>query len=154
EGLYASTINKKCIDRMEDGGVDVIRVADFWKPKYLATVLHNKFWIADGREAVIGGQNFHDFANTSDGFHLTRDTDVWIKSGPAVTDLEFEYLRLWDRYRKKKKNGSVEPYLTEVKARLQAERDARVRGRLNYTHWLGSPETRMNGVCRVLVQDR
>ncbi|MCC7440584.1 MAG: hypothetical protein IT285_03060 [Bdellovibrionales bacterium] len=154
EGLYAYTINRKCIDRMIKGGVDVIRVDDFWKPTSFISVLHNKFWIRDGEEAVIGGQNFHDFANTSDGFHLTRDTDVWVKRGPSVTDLEYEYLRLWKRYAKKRKNQPAEPYLSAVAARIEKERQTRVRGRLSYSYWLSDPAKRMNGICRVMVQDR
>jgi phosphatidylserine/phosphatidylglycerophosphate/cardiolipin synthase-like enzyme len=154
EGLYAYTVNRKCIDNMIKGGVDVIRVDDFWKPAYFSAVIHDKFWIRDGEEAVIGGQNFHDFANMSDGFHMTRDTDVWIKKGPAVTDLEYEYIRLWKRYRNKKKNGSVDPYEAEINEKIQQERYDRTRGRLNYSYWLSDPGKRMNGICRVLVQDR
>ncbi|MEW6058360.1 MAG: phosphatidylserine/phosphatidylglycerophosphate/cardiolipin synthase family protein [Bdellovibrionota bacterium] len=152
EGLYASTAAKSCMNRMRDGGIDAVLVSDFYKTGSLFGVMHHKFWIRDGEEAIIGGQNMHEFSNRSSGFNFrTRDTDVHIKRGPIVSDLMCGYLRLWSKY-SRARNQPIQKYRYELNRKLIEERSQGFRGKQLYPQWLSNSETRARGVCRVLVQ--
>jgi len=153
EGVWASTVASKCVNIMKKAGIPIVKISDWYKPKSFISVMHHKIWIRDGEEAIIGGQNMHENSNLATGFnHRTRDTDMLIRRGPAVTDLFSEYVRLWRNYTNGWKRRTMDPYLPIIQTKLEAERLAGVRGAENYGRWLANPETRMNGVCRMLVQ--
>jgi phosphatidylserine/phosphatidylglycerophosphate/cardiolipin synthase-like enzyme len=152
EGVWTKLILKKCLRKMRKGGVKVLLSRGFFSPKTLFTVMHDKFWIRDGQEAVIGGQNMHDFENGSTGFNdHTRDKDVHIQSGPVVTDLVAEYTKLWN-YFSRGKDNSIYPYIKEAAVQKQKERDQGLRGTEKYADWLSDPVTRSNGLCRAIIQ--
>lgn len=151
ERFYMGVLYKKCTKRLREGGIDVVLVNDKWKRKTFLTFFHAKFWVRDGEEAVVGGQNIVEFENLSTGFNqMNRDTDLLIQ-GPAVTDFVSQYLELWEEHRRAN-NQSLESYLEEVKQAKEAQRLAHVRGKEFYGEKLSNPATRMNGACRILVQ--
>ena len=134
---------------LEREGIPVAYVKDK-RLNELDRMFHNKFWIRDGEEAILGGMNVLDYENRCDGFNfLNRDTDILIR-GPAVTSLLERYIALWKRY--DKEGRSIAPAESTLVRRLSEERSAGVRGSENYARWLGNPATRMNGICRTAVQ--
>lgn len=149
EGLYAISISNYCVGVLEREGIPVVRVNDK-TIKRLDRVFHNKIWIRDGEEAILGGMNILNYENNADGFNfLNRDSDIWIK-GPAVTSLLDSFIKLWKKYDKDNRPITLGE---ETLARQLADERARgVRGSENYARWLGNPETRMNGICRTAVQ--
>lgn len=155
EGLWGRTVASPCVVKMRKAGIPVTYIMDFLKPESFVSVMHHKIWIRDGVEAIIGGQNMHENSNYATGFnHRTRDTDVLIESGPAVTDLLKEYTNLWRKYASgKKAKESIEPYQGLAEHQLAQERVRGQRGQENYERVLSNPETRSDGVCRMLVQN-
>lgn len=152
EGLYGSTVAKNCVKKMKRAGIKVLLIKNSLKLMSLTWVLHNKMWIRDGKEAMIGGQNIHQYETRSTGFNgLMRDTEVLV-SGPAVTDMTREYLRLWKLY-SKKRDPKTEEYETQLNITTQNERENKLRGPENYKAWFEDNEKKWSGVCRVLVQD-
>lgn len=153
EGMWMNLAFKDCVRKMREGGVKVILSDNFLKSSSLFTVMHNKVWIADGKEAIIGGQNIHEFENGSTGFNMhTRDKDVLIKSGPVVTDMLGEYIKLWNHFRNEKYDEPIKYYEDLWREKVKRERDLKVRGKNNYAQWLNNKETRLKGLCRVVVQ--
>ncbi len=149
EGLYAGSISNYAIGVLEREGVPVVRV-DEKTLSQLNRVFHNKFWIRDGEEAILGGMNVLSYQNNSDGFNfLNRDTDILVE-GPAVTSLLDSFVKLWKKYDTQLRSISLGEYT--LATNLAAERAAGVRGSENYARWLGNPDTRMNGICRTAVQ--
>jgi phosphatidylserine/phosphatidylglycerophosphate/cardiolipin synthase-like enzyme len=152
ESVWTKLILKKCLAKLRNGGVKVTLGKGFFNPKTIFTVHHTKFWIRDGEEAIIGGQNMHDFENTSNGFNNhTRDKDVHV-TGPAVTDLIREYVKIWN-HENKKPDPTMTQYLGLVALKEAAERKAGLRGKELYDQWLHpSDVSKIPGVCRVLIQ--
>lgn len=151
EGVWTKLVLKTCLKKLRDGGVKVTLGKGFFNPKTLFTVHHTKFWVRDGEEAIIGGQNMHDHENLSNGFNnKTRDKDVHV-TGPIVTDLVREYVKLWNKQLKKPDPSMLE-YLRIVAAKEREERVENIRGPQNYETWLNGDVKRMSGLCRVLVQ--
>lgn len=149
EGLYAGSISNYAIGVLEREGVQVVRV-DEKTLSQLNRVFHNKFWIRDGEEAILGGMNVLSYQNKSDGFNfLNRDTDILVQ-GPAVTSLLDSFVKLWKKYDTQLRSISLGEYT--LATNLAAEQAAGVRGSENYARWLGNPDTRMNGICRTAVQ--
>jgi len=149
EGFYTFSISNFSIGVLEREGVPVVRVDDKSLDE-LDRMFHNKIWIRDGDEAIIGGMNVLNYQNKSNGFNfLNRDTDVLVR-GPAVTDLLESYIKLWKKY--DTENRSMDIAENFLSNRLREEQIAGVRGSENYASWLGDPETRMNGICRTAVQ--
>jgi len=149
DDFYTFSISSFAVGTLEREGIPVARVADK-RLNQIDRMFHNKFWIRDGEEAILGGMNVLDYENTSTGFDFqNRDTDVLIR-GPAVTSLLDSYVRLWKRYDR----ADIPIALGEstLVHQLAAERMAGVRGEENYARWLGDPQTRMNGICRTAVQ--
>ncbi len=56
--------------------------------------LHEKIFIVDGVQAIVGGRNIGDDYNLPG---LWRDTDVYVV-GPVVEDTQRLFLELWDRF--------------------------------------------------------
>lgn len=151
ERFYMHALYRSCANRLRKGGVDVVLINDKWKLKTFLTFFHAKFWIRDGEEVIVGGQNIVEYENNSTGYNqLNRDTDLLIQ-GPAVTDFLAEYLTLWNEHGKRK-NQSLESYRVEMEQAKEAQRMARVRGNQFYEEQLANPKTRMQGTCRVMVQ--
>jgi len=149
DDFYTFSISNYAVGVLEREGIPVAHVADK-RLNQLDRMFHDKFWIRDGEEAILGGMNVLDYENLSDGFNfLNRDTDVIIR-GPAVTSLLERFVALWKRY--DKKGRSIAQGDSVVSRQLASERAEGVRGRENYAHWLGDPATRMNGICRTAVQ--
>ncbi len=151
ESVWTKLVLNKCLKKLRRGGVNVTLGKGFFNPKTMFTVHHTKFWIRDGEEAIIGGQNMHDFENSSNGFNNhTRDKDVHV-TGPAVTDLMREYIRIWNHER----GGDVtmEPYKANVAKKIASEKAQGLRGKDLYDDWLNREDVSdIPGVCRVLVQ--
>ncbi len=151
EGAYQETAFRSCLTRMRKGKIDVVLSHDLFRKGKLFALMHNKFWIRDTEEAVIGGENIFDKENSSTGFNQShRDGDVLV-NGAAVTTLVGEFIGLWNQ-QKKRKNGSVDEYAKANQVKLAQERVDGLRGSSEYERILGSPETRMKGVCRVVTQ--
>jgi phosphatidylserine/phosphatidylglycerophosphate/cardiolipin synthase-like enzyme len=126
-------------------------VNEKWKRSTFLTFFHAKFWIKDGEEVIVGGQNIIKFENNSTGYNnLNRDTDLLIK-GPATTDFLEAYLNLWEQHRDQR-NGTLQTMNDELAETKKNERIARLRGAEHYNEVFSHPESRMNGVCRSLVQ--
>lgn len=152
ESVWTKLILKKCLRRLEKGGVKVTLGKGFFNPKTMFTVHHTKYWVRDGEEAIIGGQNMHDFENYSNGFNRhDRDKDVHISKGPAVTDLVKEYIRIWNQERKRP-DPEMEKYKVLVAEKEAQERVALLRGKDLYESWLNREASEIPGVCRVLIQ--
>jgi phosphatidylserine/phosphatidylglycerophosphate/cardiolipin synthase-like enzyme len=149
EGSYAFSLSNYGIGVLEREGVPVVRVDDK-SLSQLNRMFHNKLWIRDGEEAIIGGMNILNYQNKSDGFNfLNRDTDVLVQ-GPAVTSLLDSFIKLWKMYDTDLRPIALGEYT--LATRLAAERAEGVRGSEHYARWLGNPKTRMNGICRTAVQ--
>jgi len=151
ESVWTKLILKKCLAKLRNGGVKVTLGKGFFNPKTMFTVHHTKFWIRDGEEAIMGGQNMHDFENLSNGFNNhTRDKDVHV-TGPAVTDMMKEYIRIWN-HEQDKPDPTMSQYTVVVNRLEAAEKAQSLRGRDLYDQWLNRPAGEIPGVCRVLVQ--
>jgi len=151
ESVWTKLILKKCLAKLRNGGVKVTLGKGFFNPRTMFTVHHTKFWIRDGKEAIMGGQNMHDFENSSNGFNNhTRDKDVHV-TGPAVTDMMREYVRIWN-HEQKRVDPSMSQYLEVVKQKEASERARGLRGTELYDQWLNRPAGEIPGVCRVMVQ--
>lgn len=151
ESVWTKLILKKCLAKLRNGGVKVTLGKGFFNPKTMFTVQHTKFWIRDGEEAIMGGQNMHDFENLSNGFNNhTRDKDVLV-TGPAVTDMMREYIRIWN-HEQKTPDPTMSQYTAVVNRLEAAERAKGLRGKDLYDQWLNRPAGEIPGVCRVMVQ--
>lgn len=149
DDFYTFSISNYAVGVLEREGIPVAHVKDK-RLNQLDRMFHNKIWIRDGEEAILGGMNVLDYENDADGFNfLNRDTDILVR-GPAVTGLLERYITLWRRYDKEDRPIALGES-TMVRQRAQ-ERSAGLRGSENYARWLGNPETRMNGICRTAVQ--
>ncbi len=149
DDFYTFSISSFAIGILEREGIPVARVADK-RLNQLDRMFHNKFWIRDGEEAILGGMNILDYENTATGFDFqNRDTDVLFR-GPAVSDLMESFIGLWKRYdRQGRTIATAESVLTVQRS---AERAAGLRGSEHYASWLTDPVTRTRGLCRVAVQ--
>ena len=149
DDFYTFSISCYAAGVLEREGIPVAYVKDK-RLNQMDRMFHNKFWIRDGEEAILGGMNVLDYENDCDGFNfLNRDTDLLIR-GPAVTSLLERYVALWKRYDKEGRGIALGE--STLVRRMAEERSAGVRGSENYSRWLGNPETRMNGICRTAVQ--
>ncbi len=131
-----------CTKRLKDSGVKLIRAKGFI---FKNSAFHVKIWIKDGEEALVDGANTIDSEAASTGYnHLYRDTGLLIQ-GPAATDLTHEMVELIQRYGHQEVSDEV---LNEIKIKVIAEENVKLRGIKNYEQFLEEPK----GVCRVVVQ--
>lgn len=120
-------------------------------------LFHNKFWVFDDDIAIIGGQNILDSENISTGFnHQSRDTDLLVQ-GPAVADISNSFFFLLDRFNFKNKCSAdqisfLERYMESLEKRIVLEEKQGLRGQQNYAAILNNVNTRMDGVCRYIIQ--
>jgi phosphatidylserine/phosphatidylglycerophosphate/cardiolipin synthase-like enzyme len=154
DGMFNATFSRGCVHKMRKHGIKVTPVLDLFRKDSYWAVMHQKVWVRDGEEMIIGGENIINYENESDGFNeMNRDADLLVQ-GPAVADAEVAFARKWiDRARKKRKAELV-PYLESAVRRQQEQREQGVRGKQHYAKWLGDSATRMNGVCRSIFQDK
>jgi phosphatidylserine/phosphatidylglycerophosphate/cardiolipin synthase-like enzyme len=149
DDFYTFSVSNFAVGVLEEAGIPVARVADK-RLNQADRMFHDKFWIRDGEEAIIGGMNVLDYENESNGFNfMNRDTDLLVK-GPAVTGLLERYVQLWTRY--DKSGISVTAADSVCRSNREAEHRAGLRGEEHYAEWLRDPARRMQGICRTAVQ--
>lgn len=156
EGLWTDIAFNGCKKKLRDMGIEVILATDMMKLFKKPILFHNKIWIFDNQEVIMGGENIISADDGSTGFnHHNRDVDVDVK-GPAVTDVMNAYADLYDHFvstpKQKRTHRGVEGLRAAVAQRMQAETEAKARGQENYDSLLGSPDTRSKGVCRFGIQ--
>jgi phosphatidylserine/phosphatidylglycerophosphate/cardiolipin synthase-like enzyme len=156
EGLWSRVVFRGCVKRMEDAGIEVIYANDLIRTGEQHSYFHNKIWIFDESEAIMGGENILNSENQSTGFNgKNRDTDIYIK-GPAVTEIMGAYVDLYDRYvhtdHQLRKYRGIEDLRAVTAKKLAAETAAHLRGTENYDAVMASPTERDHGVCRFVIQ--
>lgn len=149
DDFYTFSVSNYAVGVLEEAGIPVARVADK-RLDQADRMFHDKFWIRDGEEAIIGGMNVLDYENESNGFNfMNRDTDLLVK-GPAVTGLLERYVQLWTRY--DRSETSITAVDSICRSNRAAERRTGLRGEEHYAEWLRDPARRMQGICRTAVQ--
>ena len=154
EGLWTDLAFEKCASKMRKAGMEVILSTDMVTPFKPMILFHNKFWIFDNQEAILGGENIVNSDGASTGFnHKNRDVDVHVV-GPAVTDIMQAFADLYDRFSKFPIRTRPFRGITDLRAAIaeRVKNETAVTGPENYDRLLGSPETRSKGVCRFVIQ--
>jgi phosphatidylserine/phosphatidylglycerophosphate/cardiolipin synthase-like enzyme len=161
EKVWTKLAMKKCMNRMIDGGVDVVYASDFRETNLKDNLFHNKFMIIDSEKVIMGGSNIVESDNISTGFnHMNRDNDVYIE-GPIASDATLQFVELWKRYKSikneinQRKNPAIKDisvYERLARSNKAAELEKHQRGAENYAEVLNNPESRNNGVCRFIIQ--
>lgn len=151
EAVYRSSLSRRCTDRLILRGIRVANADAALRPSTAQAVLHYKVWIRDGEELIQGGANILDYENLGDGTNfMDRDTDLHV-TGPMVADATEAFLLAWDRW--SDETDGDEARLQAVRAEMEAQRQAGDRGAAHYATWLADPEQRMDGLCRLALQD-
>ncbi|MDQ7774033.1 MAG: phosphatidylserine/phosphatidylglycerophosphate/cardiolipin synthase family protein [Elusimicrobiales bacterium] len=92
DGKVALANSRKLLNRMEAGGVEVLR----WRePGRLLDIWHVKMLVVDGRYSFVGGINVGDVYSHRGSGPKWQDYDV-LYSGPAVTDTLSFFAREWN----------------------------------------------------------
>jgi len=158
EEVWTKLLMKKALRKMPKNGIVVIYADDLLKIDPMEKGLfHNKIWIFDGETAIIGGQNIIESENISTGYnHQSRDTDLLVR-GPATTDIAKAYLDLLYHYSYKKKADKqfvefIKTYQEGINERLKQEKAQKLRGQEYYKEKLTDKSTRLNGLCRFVIQ--
>ncbi len=158
EKVWTKIMMKKGLRDFPKNNITVLYADDLMKyDERERALFHNKFWVFDDDIAILGGQNILDSENISTGFnHQSRDTDLLVQ-GPAVTDISISFFSLLDRFDYKKKCSAdqityLEAYRKSIENRLGQEEKEGVRGQQNYAEKLNNINTRMDGVCRYIIQ--
>lgn len=161
EKVWTKLAMKRCMNRMIDGGVDVVYARDFRETNLKDNLFHNKFMIIDSEKVIMGGSNIVESDNISTGFnHMNRDNDVYIE-GPITSDATLQFVELWKRYESikneinQRKNPGIKDitvYERIARKNKAEEKARRSRGAENYADVLSNPEARNNGVCRFIIQ--
>ena len=151
ERFYMGIPFARCTHRLRRAGIDVVLVSDKWKPRSFLSFFHDKFWVRDAEEVIVGGQNIIKYENDSTGWNgMNRDTDLLL-SGPIATDFSIQYIDLWKDYRGRR-NRILEPLRNDFEAMKTNQRALGIRGESAYHSRLNDSNQRMNGACRALVQ--
>jgi phosphatidylserine/phosphatidylglycerophosphate/cardiolipin synthase-like enzyme len=155
ERVYRESLSHFCVDRMLEAGIKVSISNDAVASATRTAAMHQKVWLRDDEEAIIGGENILDYENEATGFNfMNHDSDLHL-TGPAVRDATRAYLEQWLRYDAHDRlglNALTRTRLEEVKATMaQEERDG-LRGENSYAARLADPAKRMDGACRVALQ--
>lgn len=151
EKVWTKLIMKKCLNRMIDGGVDVVLANDLLKRDEEQALFHDKFMVIDNKIVIMGGSNIMSSDNISTGTnHMNRDNDVFIE-GPIASDAALSFIELWKKYAKKN-NKSIDDiaFLTNQQKLLEKEQGSR--GQEQYAEKLGNSKNRSLGVCRFMNQ--
>jgi len=158
EKVWTKLLMKKGMKPFNHSKVVLIYADDFINiEKYKTALFHNKMWIFDEKTAIIGGQNIIDSDNISSGYnHQSHDTDLLIE-GAAVTDIANSYIGLLKHYGFEKKSDSQQiEFVTSIQKRMnnkyKSEVENKLRGQDFYKEKLENKSTRLNGVCRFVIQ--
>ncbi len=156
EGVWTELAYEGCKKKMEDAGIEVVLANDLLKIGDQQDLFHNKIWVFDENEGIMGGENIVPSDGASTGFnHNNRDLDVHVK-GPAVTEMMQAYVNLYDRYvntkSEKKNHRGLDTLRAAISRRTSEEHANHQRGQENYEVILNNPATRSKGVCRFAIQ--
>lgn len=162
EKVWTKVAMKKCMKRMVNGGVDVVYANDLLKKGEESALFHNKFMIIDNTKVIMGGSNIVESDNISTGFnHMNRDNDVYAE-GPIATEVMMNYIMLWKKYMgetndmNQDKRPSVKDISVYEKIAIDQKAQEKIAGQRGaelYGSILANPETRNNGVCRMMSQN-
>ncbi len=92
DAKVALVSGRKLINRMEAGGVEVLRWTEPGRP---LDIWHVKMLVIDGRHSFVGGINVGDVYSHRGSGPKWQDYDV-LYSGPAVTDTLRFFARVWN----------------------------------------------------------
>jgi phosphatidylserine/phosphatidylglycerophosphate/cardiolipin synthase-like enzyme len=138
----------KCFKRLKKMGINVNYSNEFFKLKN-SMVYHNKFWIFDGKSAVVYGPNIIDTQFNSNGFNgLFRDSGIAIK-GPLVNDLIVGYGQIL-KHLKSKAFKEISDRVMTAQANILADRHLGLRSTQTLTKKGTAPLP--EGSCRVVFQ--
>ena len=158
EKVWTKLMMKKAMRKFKNSDVVIIYADDLMNiEKNTVALFHNKIFVFDGETAIVGGQNILDSDNISSGYnHQSHDTDLLIE-GPAVTDIAKSFIDLLESYNYDKKANKpqiklIKDYQDQIQNRLKLEKEQKLRGQENYKEKLQNKETRMDGVCRFVIQ--
>lgn len=158
EKVWTKLMMKKAMRKFKNSGIVIIYANELMNlKKNTVSLFHNKIWIFDNQIAILGGQNIIDSDNISSGYnHQSHDTDMLIE-GPAVTDISNSMIEIFERYKYEKKANQqqidlIKNYQLQNQKRLKLETKEKVRGQENYKEKLKNKETRLDGVCRFVIQ--
>ncbi|MEN8124034.1 MAG: phosphatidylserine/phosphatidylglycerophosphate/cardiolipin synthase family protein [Bacteroidota bacterium] len=158
EKVWTKLMMKKAMRKFKKSDVVIIYADDLLNiEKNQVALFHNKIFVFDGITAIVGGQNIIDSDNISSGYnHQSHDTDLLIE-GPAVTDIALSIVELLERYSFEKKSIDqqieyIRSYQGQIQNRLKLEKDQKLRGQENYKDILENKNTRLDGVCRFVIQ--
>lgn len=151
EKVWTKIMMKKCLNRMIDGGVDVVLADDLLKKGESKALFHDKFMVIDNKRVIMGGANIMASDNISTGTnHMNRDNDVYVE-GPIASDATLSFAELWRRYAKKE-NGDISPYEKEALDQKKREVEQQIRGPGVYAQKLNDKSARSLGACRFMNQ--
>ncbi len=158
EKVWTLLMMKKAMKKFKNSDVVIIYADDLMNIEMHRTALfHNKIWVFDQEKAIVGGQNIIESENMSSGYnHKNYDLDMLIE-GPAVTDIAYESVKLLRAYHFERKASKefvdfIDTYEKELESKFITEKMAKLRGKEHYREKLGNKETRLNGVCRFVIQ--
>ncbi len=158
EKVWTKLMMKKAMRKFKESDIVIIYADDLINvEKNQTSLFHNKIFIFDDKTAIVGGQNIIESDNISSGYnHQSHDTDLLIE-GPAVTDIANSFITLLERYNYEKKSNKkqieyIKNYQDQIQDRLKLENDQKLRGQENYKEKLKNKETRLDGVCRFVIQ--
>ncbi len=158
EKVWTKLLMKKGMKPLKNSKVVVIYADDLINAEKNRTALfHNKIWVFDGETAIIGGQNIIDSDNISSGYnHQSHDTDLLVE-GAAVTDITNSYINLLKHYNYEKRSSSrqlafMEDLQERNDKRFNLEIENKLRGKDIYKEKLLDKNTRLDGVCRYIIQ--
>lgn len=143
----------KCFKKLKKMGVKISYSNDFFKIKN-QMVYHSKFWIFDGKKAVVYGPNLLDAQVNSSGFNgLYRDSGLEIE-GPVVNDLVVEYGKLIKMLKplKPSRFKFIQNRIEEAEDNILNERNQKLRGTETLTQ--NGTKNIPNQSCRVVLQTR
>ena len=158
EKVWTKLLMKKGMRPFKKSNVVVIYADDLLNNKKHHTALfHNKIFVFDDKVAIVGGQNIIDSDNISSGYnHQSRDSDLLIE-GPAVTDIAHSFIDLLEDYHYEKKSETtqiayIESFQRQMNDRYQFELENNLRGEAIYKDKLLNKNSRLDGVCRFVIQ--
>lgn len=102
EGLYMKSIVNGCYRDLKESGLRVVQVFDHLrKGGQISRMMHQKFFVVDNQEVIMGGQNFIKYENQSNWENsYVRDTDVYLKSNRIAQAVSEEFVWMWNFFSK------------------------------------------------------
>ncbi len=98
EGLYMKTLSSPCYKYLKNNNIKVTQVFDHLKKGgNIKRMMHQKFFIVDEEEVILGGQNFLKYQNeANEENQFVRDNDVYIKSRRISHEAADEFVWQWN----------------------------------------------------------